>query len=69
MFSSLVGVTVFFPAANAFRNSVIPFGEPDFKPPEEVKTALAEVYDKGYGSMVPQRELQNYEWRWLDEMG
>jgi len=24
-------------------------GEPDFKPPEEVKTALAEVYDKGYG--------------------
>jgi len=24
-------------------------GEPDFKPPEAVKTALAEVYDKGYG--------------------
>jgi len=24
-------------------------GEPDFKPPEEVKTALAEIYDKGYG--------------------
>jgi len=24
-------------------------GEPDFQPPEEVKTALAEVYDKGYG--------------------
>ena len=24
-------------------------GEPDFKPPEEVKTALSEVYDKGYG--------------------
>jgi len=24
-------------------------GEPDFKPPEEVKTALEEVYDKGYG--------------------
>jgi len=24
-------------------------GEPDFKPPEEVKTALAEVYDKGFG--------------------
>ena len=24
-------------------------GEPDFKPPKEVKTALAEVYDKGYG--------------------
>jgi len=24
-------------------------GEPDFKPPKEVKTALEEVYDKGYG--------------------
>jgi len=24
-------------------------GEPDFKPPEEVKTALADLYDKGYG--------------------
>ena len=24
-------------------------GEPDFKPPKEVKAALAEVYDKGYG--------------------
>jgi len=24
-------------------------GEPDFKPPQEVKTALEEVYDKGYG--------------------
>ena len=24
-------------------------GEPDFKPPREVKTALEEVYDKGYG--------------------
>ena len=24
-------------------------GEPDFKPPQEVKTALTEVYDKGYG--------------------
>jgi len=24
-------------------------GEPDFKPPKEVKTALSEVYDKGYG--------------------
>jgi len=28
-------------------------GEPDFKPPEEVKTALAEVYDKGYGKYGP----------------
>ena len=24
-------------------------GEPDFKPPREVKTALEEVYDRGYG--------------------
>ena len=24
-------------------------GEPDFKPPEDVKTALADVYDKVYG--------------------
>jgi len=24
-------------------------GEPDYKPPKEVKTALEEVYDKGYG--------------------
>jgi len=24
-------------------------GEPDFQPPKEVKTALEEVYDKGYG--------------------
>ena len=28
-------------------------GEPDFKPPQEVKTALAEVYDKGYGKYGP----------------
>jgi len=28
-------------------------GEPDFKPPKEVKTALAEVYDKGYGNYGP----------------
>ena len=28
-------------------------GEPDFKPPKEVKTALAEVYDKGYGKYGP----------------
>ena len=32
-------------------------GEPDFKPPEEVKTALAEVYDKGYGKYVPAKGL------------
>jgi len=28
-------------------------GEPDFRPPEEVKTALKEVYDKGYGKYGP----------------
>ena len=28
-------------------------GEPDFKPPLSVKTALAEVYDKGYGKYGP----------------
>jgi len=28
-------------------------GEPDFKPPKEVKTALEEVYDKGYGKYGP----------------
>jgi aspartate aminotransferase len=37
-------------------------GEPDFKPPKEVKTALAEVYDKGYGKYGPAKgitELRN----------
>jgi len=37
-------------------------GEPDFKPPEEVKTALVEVYDKGYGKYGPAKgitELRN----------
>ena len=37
-------------------------GEPDFKPPEEVKTALAEAYDKGYGKYGPAKgitELRN----------
>ena len=28
-------------------------GEPDFRPPEEVKTAFKEVYDKGYGKYGP----------------
>ena len=28
-------------------------GEPDFQPPKEAKTALAEVYDKGYGKYGP----------------
>ena len=33
-------------------------GEPDFKPPEEVKTALAEVYDKGYGKYGPAKGIK-----------
>jgi len=32
-------------------------GEPDFKPPKEVKTALAEVYDKGYGKYGPAKGM------------
>nr|AIE90544.1 class I/II aminotransferase (aspB) [uncultured marine thaumarchaeote AD1000_04_G03] len=32
-------------------------GEPDFKPPQEVKTALAEVYDKGYGKYGPTKGI------------
>ena len=32
-------------------------GEPDFKPPEAVKTALAEVYDKGYGKYGPAKGI------------
>jgi len=32
-------------------------GEPDFKPPEEVKIALAEVYDKGYGKYGPAKGI------------
>jgi len=32
-------------------------GEPDFKPPEEVKTALAEVYDEGYGKYGPAKGI------------
>jgi len=32
-------------------------GEPDFKPPEEVKTALAEVYDTGYGKYGPAKGI------------
>jgi len=37
-------------------------GEPDFKPPLSVKTALEEVYDKGYGKYGPAKgitELRN----------
>ena len=32
-------------------------GEPDFKPPQEVKTALAEAYDKGYGKYGPAKGI------------
>jgi aspartate aminotransferase len=32
-------------------------GEPDFKPPEEVKIALEEVYDKGYGKYGPAKGI------------
>ena len=32
-------------------------GEPDFKPQEEVKTALEEVYDKGYGKYGPAKGI------------
>jgi len=32
-------------------------GEPDFKPPKEVKTALEEVYDKGYGKYGPAKGI------------
>jgi len=33
-------------------------GEPDFKPPKEVKTALEEVYDKGYGKYGPAKGVK-----------
>ena len=32
-------------------------GEPDFQPPKEVKAALAEVYDKGYGKYGPAKGI------------
>ena len=32
-------------------------GEPDFQPPKEVKTALEEVYDKGYGKYGPTKGI------------
>ena len=32
-------------------------GEPDFKPPKEVKTALEEVYDKGYEKYGPAKGI------------
>jgi aspartate aminotransferase len=40
-------------------------GEPDLKPPEEVKTALAEVYDKGYGKYGPAKGITELR----DELG
>jgi len=47
-------------------------GEPDFKPPEEVKTALAEVYDKGYGKYGPAKGITELrkalaDWATVDE--
>ena len=44
-------------------------GEPDFKPPKEVKTALAEVYDKGYGKYGSAKgitELRKALANWLE---
>jgi aspartate aminotransferase len=44
-------------------------GEPDFKPPKEVKTALAEVYDKGYGKYGPAMgitELRKSLAKWIN---
>ena len=35
-------------------------GEPDFQPPKEVKTALAEVYDKGYGKYGPVKGITEF---------
>jgi len=51
-------------------------GEPDFKPPKEVKTALAEVYDKGYGKYGPAKGITELrkrlaEWtnaQWEDDV-
>jgi len=45
-------------------------GEPDFQPPKEVKTALEEVYDKGYGKYGPAKgitELRKALARWVSE--
>ncbi len=45
-------------------------GEPDFQPPKEVKTALAEVYDKGYGKYGPAKgitELRKALASWVSE--
>jgi len=47
-------------------------GEPDFKPPKEVKTALEEVYDKGYGKYGPAKgitELRKALAGWASEYG
>jgi len=47
-------------------------GEPDFKPPKEVKTALEEVYDKGYGKYGPAKGITELRkalasWTTVDE--
>jgi len=47
-------------------------GEPDFKPPKEVKTALEEVYDKGYGKYGPAKGITELRkalagWATVDE--
>jgi len=45
-------------------------GEPDFKPPKEVKTALEEVYDKGYGKYGPAKgitELRKVLASWVSD--
>jgi len=45
-------------------------GEPDFQPPKEVKTALEEVYDKGYGKYGPAKgitELRKALASWVSE--
>jgi len=45
-------------------------GEPDFKPPLSVKTALEEVYDKGYGKYGPAKgitELRKALASWVSE--
>jgi len=44
-------------------------GEPDFKPPKEVKTALAEVYDKGYGKYGSAKGITELRKSLTDNMG
>ena len=44
-------------------------GEPDFKPPKEVKTALEEVYDKGYGKYGSPKGITELRKSLTDNMG